>query len=45
MGGNLLLPAYSRPTTFPDLSKIVPISYDPTITTIQDISIKTVITI
>jgi hypothetical protein len=45
MGGNLLLPAYSRPTTFPDLSKIVPISYDPTNTATQDVSIKTVITI
>jgi hypothetical protein len=45
MGTNQKVPVYSRPITFPDISKIVPISYDPTNIANQDVSIKTVETI
>ena len=45
MSTNQKVPVYSRPVSFPDLSKIVPISYDPTSVTSQDKLIKEVKTI
>lgn len=45
MSTNQKVPVYSRPISFPDLSKIVPISYDPTSVTSQDKLIKEVKTI
>jgi len=42
MGTNQKVPVYSRPISFPDLSKIVPISYDSTNINDQDAFIKTI---
>jgi hypothetical protein len=42
MDTNLKVPLYSRPVSFPDLNKIIPISYDPTILADQDKLIKEV---
>jgi len=42
MGTNTKVPVYSRPISFPDLSKIVPISYDPTNSSMQDENIRTI---
>lgn len=42
MGTNQKVPVYSRPISFPDLSKIVPISYDPANINSQSQFIKTI---
>jgi hypothetical protein len=45
MGTNQKVPVYSRPITFPDISKIIPISYDPTNIASQDKLIKQITTL